>query len=643
MANTTLGESSSTSGAPNSTPIGKYDVFLSFRGEDTRLKFTDHLYHALTRSGLKAFRDDEKLQKGEVLSPQLIQAIKDSLCAVVVLSQNYADSKWCLIELQQILETMNNMGRRVFPIFYDVDPSDVRNQRKRFGEALANHEERLRGEGDTTTVQIWKNSLSEIGNMSGWDTRNRPEVRLIEEMVGEVWKYLWSKLPSYDDNLVGTERRMVDLMSCLEIELDDIHSVGIWGMGGSGKTTLAKVVYEKISERFEMCSFLANVRETLQTKGLVSLQKSLLSQIGIKEKIYDEYEGMKMIKKLFRNKKVLLVLDDLDDENPLEKLAGGLDWFGKGSRIIITTRNSHVVTSFEGKLYEMKAMKEDEALQLFSKKAFKKDHPKGDYLELSKAVVAYAGGLPLALEVLGSFLYKRSIDGWIDTLNKLKQNPNTNIFKTLKISFDGLDEKEKTIFLDIACFFRGWRKDKVTLLLDGCDLNPIIGIEVLIEKTLLVERKYYSEDLYLDMHDLLEELAKDIIRQESPNPGSRSRLWEFEDFKEVLENNNGSKAIEAVCMRHILLDPGNEHKIEVHPKAFSKMNNIRLLIIDGLFHELILPRELELPSALKVVCWPQFSLEALPFPFIKQLWNGRQAQVIAMASTTVDSIKCSWL
>ncbi|XP_054789922.1 disease resistance protein RUN1-like [Prosopis cineraria] len=399
MANTVLEESSSTSGASNSTLTWKYDVFLSFRGEDSRLKFTDHLYHALTRSGIRTFRDDEGLERGEVISAQLIQAIKDSRCAIVVLSQNYADSKWCLDELQQILASMNEMGRRVFPIFYDVDPSDVRNQRKRFGEALANHGKRHRGNMDT--VQIWKNSLSEIGNISGWDTRSRPEAHLIDEVVGAIWKYLCSQLPSYDDNLVGTKRRMVDLMSCLEIGLDDIYFVGIWGMGGVGKTTLARVVYEQISDRFEMYCFLANVRETLQTKGLVSLQKRLLSYLGINKKIHDDYEGMKMIRKLFCNKKVLLVLDDLDDTSQLEKLAESSNWFGKGSRIIITTRNKHVLTSCGGKIYEMKAMEKVESLQLFSKKAFNKDHPEEGYLKLSKSVVAYAAGLPLALKVLG--------------------------------------------------------------------------------------------------------------------------------------------------------------------------------------------------------------------------------------------------
>ncbi|XP_054799134.1 disease resistance protein RUN1-like isoform X1 [Prosopis cineraria] len=529
------------------------------------------------------------------------------------------------------------MGGRVFPIFYDVDPADVRNQRKRFGEALSEHE-RFRGNMDKVTN--WRNSLSDIGNLSGWDTRLRPEALLIDEVVGAVWTYLCSKLPSYDDNLVGIGRRMVDLMSCLEIGLDDIRFVGIWGMGGSGKTTLARVVYEEISGRFEMCSFLANVRKTLQKEGPVSLQKSLLFDLGLKTKIHDDYAGMKMIRKLVCNKKVLLVLDDLDNMSPLEKLVESPNGFGKGSRIIITARDKHVLTSCGEKIYEIKIMEKHESLQLFSKKAFKKDHPEEDYLELSESVVACAGGLPLALEVLGSYFRGRPKDDWTDALDKLKQTPKNDILRQLRISFDGLDEKEKTIFLDIACFFRGRRKDDVTQVLKGCDLNPKTGIKALIEKALLVETEHPSLGYpTLEMHDLLGQLGRDIIQQESPNIGKRSRLWELEDIKEVLENKKGSEAIEAIVMQDYYFKPG---KINVHLKAFSKMSNIRLLIISWNTDILVLPKKLKLShvqcliGAAKVVQWPSFPFETLPLRLgklahiemchskIKQLWDGIQ-------------------
>ena len=143
----------------------------SFAGKDTRLKFTDHLYDALIRSGINAFRDNEGIERGEVVSLKLHQAIKDSLCALVVVSENYADSTWCLDELQLILECRSKLGQQVFPIFYDIDPSDVRHQRQKFGDALAKHEDRFRE--NKSKVQHWRNSLHEISKIAGWDSRGR--------------------------------------------------------------------------------------------------------------------------------------------------------------------------------------------------------------------------------------------------------------------------------------------------------------------------------------------------------------------------------------------------------------------------------------------------------------------------------------
>ncbi|KAI9094446.1 hypothetical protein K1719_026671 [Acacia pycnantha] len=611
-----VGGESSTS---NSTDASKwkYDVFLSFAGKDTRLKFTSQLDEAFKRSGIKTFLDDVDLERGRDISQNLFQAIEDSLCAVVVISEKFANSKWCLDELQKILESRKTLHRQVFPIFYDVDPADVRKQTKNFGNALAEHE-KIFGK-NTTKVQNWRDALFKISNLSGWDTRGKNEADVIKNIVGEVWTYLSSKLPSYNDNLVGIDSRVADLMPFLEIGSDEVHFVGIWSMGGTGKTTLARVVFEKLSNIFEMCCFLANVRETLQREGRVSLQKRILSHLKAKDKEIpddDDYEGMKMIRKLLYGKKVLIVLDDVDNHNQLKNLAESPDWFGEGSRIIITTRDSHVLTASRVKrIYEMKMMKEDESLQLFCNKAFHKDHSEENYSKLTKSVVKYAGGLPLALEVLGSFLCGRSEAEWIDALDRLKRIPNYNIIEVLRISYDGLNEEEKTIFLDIACFFKGWKKKKVTLILKGCDIHSKIGIKVLIEKSLLVETVACT----LVMHDLLQDLGRYIVHQESPNVvGERSRLWEFDEIKEVLENNKGSKEIQAIVM------PDKYYNIvNVHSEAFSKMSNIRLLILSS---KNFMHSRVKSPRGLSTRLIPLEKLVHIEMPNsqIKQLWNGIQ-------------------
>ena len=103
----------------------------------------------------------------------------------------------------------------------------------------------------------------------------------------------------------------------------------------------------------------------------------------------------------------------------------------------------------------------------------------------------------------------------------------------LKISFDGLREREKSIFLDIACFFKGMEEDYVVNILQTLYDKPNIDIVVLLEKSLIT----ISYGRFW-MHDLLQQLGKEIVRCESPEePGQRSRLWLTEDVIHVLKCN----------------------------------------------------------------------------------------------------------
>ena len=154
-------------------PRWKYDVFLSFAGKDTRLNFTDHLYDAFIRKGIRCFKDDVDLKRGRDIKEDLFQAIHDSLCAVLIISENYANSRWCLEELQEILESQKKFGCKVFPVFYGVDPSDVRHQRASFKKALDKHEKRFQQGKDNNKVQEWREALSQVSKLSGWDTRSR--------------------------------------------------------------------------------------------------------------------------------------------------------------------------------------------------------------------------------------------------------------------------------------------------------------------------------------------------------------------------------------------------------------------------------------------------------------------------------------
>ena len=162
---------SMSSPSSSSTPQWKYEVFLSFRGVDTRRGFTDHLYAALQRKGILTFRDDEELERGKSISPELLKAIEESRFAIVIFSRNYAFSTWCLVELAHIVKCMRERKLMIWPIFYDVDPSDVRKQTGTFGQAFNDHQKRFKD--NIKTVEMWRAALREVANLSGWHLQDR--------------------------------------------------------------------------------------------------------------------------------------------------------------------------------------------------------------------------------------------------------------------------------------------------------------------------------------------------------------------------------------------------------------------------------------------------------------------------------------
>ncbi|ONH91397.1 hypothetical protein PRUPE_8G111700 [Prunus persica] len=280
---------------------------------------------------------------------------------------------------------------------------------------------------------------------------------------------------------VGIEASVRDLHKVLDVYGNDVCMVGIWGTGGIGKTTVAKAVYNSLAQVFERSCFLENVRErSIPYGGLVDLQNLLLYEIprGKEIKVTSADKGISVIKERLSGKKVLVIVDDVDHLDQLNNLVGGCDcWNG-------FTRNRNL---------------------------------DDDYVELAECVLKHAQGLPLALKVLGSHLCGRSIDEWHDALDG---NLHSDIKKTLKISYDALEYSVQEVFLDIACFFNGRKVNHMIPILEGCDLKPKYAIKVLVDKALI-----NIEQGTIGMHDLLEELGRRIVYQESPNePSERSRL-----------------------------------------------------------------------------------------------------------------------
>ncbi|KAD4585081.1 hypothetical protein E3N88_22682 [Mikania micrantha] len=468
----------------------------------------------------------------------------------------------------------------------------------------------------------------------------RHESKAIKEIVDTILNTLFPLNSKADEDLVGMKTRLQYLKPRLEIGSDGVRMVGIWGVGGGGKTTLANSLYTEISQYFQGHCIVENIREESSKHGLNKLQGNMISALFKKETpIYSVLEGKNMIKNMLRGRKVLLILDDVDKLDQLEALAGKHDWFGSGSRIIITTRNEHLLRTHKvDEVCHVQLLSSDEAMQLFNRHAYNEKVYIGDYETLSSRVVSYAAGLPLALKVLGSFLYDKTKDGWISTLDRLKDIPETAIVEKLKISYDGLKNVEKELFLDIACFFRRSYKARTMEMLEACDFHPEIGIEVLRQKALIS-----IVDGRFDMHDLVQEMGHYIVRGEYPNnPDKHSRIWKRKEihnmlFEDATMENNKIEAVKyddyedglaaksnydasQLCkivsnikkLRYLEVRIGDTTNVEVEGPAFLS-NELRYFIWEGY------PARSPFPDGFQLVKLVVLKLEK---SFQKEVWKG---------------------
>ncbi|CAN6699559.1 unnamed protein product [Malus baccata var. baccata] len=608
-----------SSSSSSKSKLWNYDVFLSFSGEDTRKGFTGHLHDAIEDRGYKAYIDEDDLERGVEIKEELYRGIEESMISIIVFSKKYADSSWCLDELVKIMECRSKLGRHVLPIFYHVDPSHVRKQNGDLAKAFQNYEEDIREEKDDKKreakqkrVNQWREALTEAADLAGYHRQiidNRREVKFIREIVDKIITNWLSSTNDLDvaKYPVGIKSRIQGIISHLSSGGSNVLMVGIWGMGGMGKTTVAKAIYNQIHHMFKFKSFLADVSNTTSKHGLVYLQETLVSDIlKEKSKISNVARGISLIKQQFRHRRVLVIMDNIDEVDQLNAIAGNHDWFGLESRIIITTRDEQLLHQVGvDKIHQLHEMNEEEAMELFSWHAFRNSRPNEGYLKLSRKIVSYCRGLPLALEVLGSFLIKRTIAEWESQLEKLKRAPEGKIITPLRISFEGLDDAQKVIFLDISCFFIGWDKDYVTKVLDGCELSATIGISVLRQRCLVT-----FERNELNMHDLLREMARTIIFERSDGHLERcSRLWDPQLVTEVLTEKSGTEEVEGVALHLSIQD---FERCAFSTEAFANMKKLRLL---QLINVQLIGEYKDVPIKLIWLCWRGFPLQSIPVYF----------------------------
>ncbi|CAF1919463.1 unnamed protein product [Brassica napus] len=601
-----------------------YDVFPSFRGKDVRKSFLSHFLKELDRKLISAFKD-KKIETSESLDPVLKQAIKKSRIAIVIFSQKYASSSWCLNELLEIVKCQEELSQIVIPVFYEVDPCHVRHQTKEFGEVFK--KTCLRKTEDE--IQLWKKALTDVANLVGYHSQNwENEATMIEVIANDVLGKL-NLNPTKDfEDFVGIEDHMEKMSSLLCLESKEVKMIGIWGPSGIGKSIIARALESRLSRHFHGkvfidMRFISKSKECYLKGNSDDINMKLHLQENFLSKILDK-EGVKVdtlnaVREKLKRQKVLIFIDDLDDPVVLDALAGGDECFGPGSRIIAITKDMQILRAHRITcVYKVETPSKEIALQMLCRSAFRQDSPPDGFMEVASEVAMRLGGLPLGLNIIGSALRERDKTHWVNMLPALRKGLDGRIDEALSFSYKSLERKEyKALFRHLACLFNGDEVSYIKLMLADSELNVDMGLEVLVDKSLIRVVPFWNNTNIVEMHCLVQEMGKEIVRGQSDKPGEREFLMDSKDVCNVLKDRTGTEKLIGISM-----DLDEIDKVKIHEKAFKRMSNLRFLK----FYKRSLqpkkevrwqtPKTLnDFPDELKLLSWPGYPMECMPSNF----------------------------
>ncbi|XP_019096684.1 PREDICTED: probable disease resistance protein RPP1 [Camelina sativa] len=622
-----------------------HHVFPSFHGADVRRSFLSHILKELRSKGIDSFIDND-IMRGEFIGPELEKAIKGSRIAIVLLSSNYASSSWCLDELAEIIKCKEDLGQTVMTIFYEVDSTDVQNQAGHFGEVFR----KTCNAKTKEHFERWIDALVQVAQIAGYHSTNwATEAEMIEDIATDVLKMLTkNSTPSRDlDGFIGTGSHMEKMkpLLCIDSNNNEARMIGIWGPHGIGKTTIARCLFDEYSGSFELSVFMENIKSMYTTPiclddytTKLDLQQKFMSLIINEKDIRIRHLGV--AQERLKNKKVLVILDDVDQLVQLEAIAKDTRWFGPGSRIIITTQDLKLLKA-HGVDHIYKVGASTESLQIFCTYAFGQNSPKDGFEMLAREATVLAGQIPLRLRVVGSYFRRKSPceKMWEKALVELRSRLDIEIETVLKFSYDALCEKDKDLFLHLTCFFNFGSIEIIESYLAKTFLDFRQGIDVLVEKSLVS-----IVSGYLEIDHLLVQLGREIVRKKygtEPGkysirkPAKRKFLVDSRDIFQVLSDDTADST--SVIGLDLSLSETDDDEIDISERAFERMSNLQFLRISGACDVLFFPQSLNsISRKLRYINWMYFPMPSLPSNFdpkflinlsmqmsqLEELWGG---------------------